>query len=156
MDNIWEKIEQIDWESYKIPGIYAPDILPLIRGLVSEDWMTRDNAYGNLLRVIDWIYDEGINDLPFILIPILIGFVEAENVIDKLVLTSLLVTISTYSETKSPNEPFRSRAKRTREAVCKGSNAYRKLLVQLSDVETEEALAMRDDLSYLIKTCEST
>src|SRR5690606_33893119 len=135
---MWEKIEQIDWDSYKIPGKYSPDILPLIRGLVSEDWLVRDNAYGDLLRVIDYVYDaKNVNELPFVLVPILIDFLEAEDVADKLVVTSLLVIILSYSETKSLNEPFRSNAHRTREVVCKGCNAYKELLLLITNVATE-------------------
>lgn len=155
---MWEKIEQIDWDSYKIPGKYSPDILPLIRGLVSEDWLVRDNAYSDLLRVIDYVYAKNVNELPFVLVPILIDFLEFEDVCDKLVITSLLVTILSYSETKSLNEPFRSNAQRTREVVCKGSNTYRKLLVSIKNVNvaTEEDLATREDLQYLIEICAST
>src|SRR5690606_18756450 len=129
---MWEKIEQIDWDSYKMSGKNSPDILPLIRGLVSEDWLIRDNAYSDLSRVIDYVYAKNVNELPFVLVPILIDFLESGDVDDKLVITSLLVIILSYSETKSLNEPFRSNALRTREAVCKGCNTYKELLLSIT------------------------
>lgn len=147
---MWEKIEQIDWDSYKRPGKNSPDILPLIRGVVSKNWAVRLNAYNDLSREIESAYTKNINELPLVLVPILIDFLESEAVGDKLVITSLLFRILYYSETESLNEPFRSKAQRMREAVCKGCNTYRELLASITKNDT------REELQDIIEICEST
>lgn len=140
-----EYINSIDWGQYKLPGEEAPDILPLIQGILSEDFNTADQSAVDLMVELEEALVIG-NDLLFVVIPVLIAALDSSSVIHKAVFIGMLTELASF--TYDPNSSkVKGKYKRLREEICKGTNTYQNLLASLSDLNSLQ------NIKYLLRIC---
>lgn len=80
---MWEKLEVLDWAKYKLHGENSPDILALLKNLAHNDWLVRINAAVGLEEAIEYAYEKELDELPSILVPILIEFLTFDEIKEK-------------------------------------------------------------------------
>jgi len=147
---MWNKIDSINWKTYKFRDSEINDIPTLLRGLFDPNPNHRLFCMMVLSMQITRAYKEATNDLPLLIAPILIELLEQETVPDLAVVLDNLIEMASFSDPRIVNEPYKSLSRRIKSEVCKGLPVYKRLLIDVS-TDSSDYIALTD----LIKICES-
>ncbi len=145
---MWEEIESIDWAKYKLPGFYSPDMFRLLQGLTDKDYTIRWNSASVLSDVLQLAFERSINDLPFVIVPILIRLLSFSEVPQKSLIVGLLTDLIQYSDV-TDIDSLDERVRRLKSTICEGITEYRELW------ESTEEPSLKEDTAYLIEQCSS-
>ncbi|MBK8136882.1 MAG: hypothetical protein IPK52_13795 [Chloroflexi bacterium] len=141
-----EYIKSIDWASYRLPGTESPDILLLMEGLLSDDFDVADLSAVNLSAELDEALITSVNDLPFVVVPILIKALNSGATRHKSILIGILTELTNHTDNKHGFRPKEKYA-RLRIEICKGSEIYRSILSETTNV------FLTHNLTYILDVC---
>ena len=143
---MWEEIESIDWARYKLPGINSPDIFPLLQGLADKDHTIRWNSASVLSDVLQLAFERYINNLPFVIVPILIRLLSFSEIPQKSLIIGLLIDLVQYSDVTDADSLDES-VRRLKTIICEGIAEYREIM------ESSDEPGLKEDVAYLIEQC---
>lgn len=155
---MWEEIEHIDWDKYRIKyhihGKNPPDILTLLKELISDD-PTRTIAYSILHDITYEAYAKNISDLPLMMVYATMIIMNSSIRKFNSRISGLLADIAIFTQKENLPEPFKSVALTLKGEICKGVEIYQRLLDGLDAMDIDHKEIIQEDLSTLIALCGS-
>lgn len=148
-----ETMKMVDWKKYSRQGLKSPDFESLIHDLSSEHELTRLRAMTELEKQLEWAYEKAKNDLPYEIVPVLIEFLQSQELAHESAVTSLLLFLVSYSEFPSLKEPHKSEALRLKKRVCEGMETYRLFLEDKIYKPFIQDNDTKDDINSLVECC---
>lgn len=149
-----ELVRNIDWEIYRIPGRYSPELSPLVYRIFSEDHEVAEVASRGLVQELGAAFDIPENELPFVLVPILIAALTAPDVIHKEFFVDILTELANFCDLSLrkklyyPPPPPHPRNLRLKAAICAGRETYQ----QVKDSLTGDYF--RENIEYILQVCD--
>lgn len=147
-------VRDIDWEIYRIPGKYSPELSPLVYGIFNEDHKMAEVASDGLVEELRAAFNIPDNKLPFVLVPILIAGLTSPDVTHKDVFVGILTELANFCDLSllkklnPPPPPPHPRALRLKDAICLGRETYQ----QVKDSLTGDYV--RENIEYILQVCD--
>lgn len=147
-------VRDIDWEIYRVPGKYSPELSPLVYGIFSEDKNVALSASDGLVQELGAAFNIPDNELPFVFVPILIATLTAPDVKHKDVFVGILTELANFCDQslikklKPPPPCPHPRNLRLKAAICLGRETYQRVKDSLTGDY------VRESIEYILQVCE--
>lgn len=147
-------IRDIDWEIYRVPGKYSPELSPFVYGIFSENHEVAEVAADGLVQELGAAFDIPENELPFVFVPILIAALTTPDVMHKDVFVGILTELANFCDLSlikklnPPPPPPKPRTLRLKDTICAGRETYQ----QVKDSLTGDYV--RESIEYILQVCE--